>query len=99
MSKWKGPRSGSGKQYQKLPNLFKCSCKHADQDEINGPGIRNHSPCKPKSKNDGGTYWRCSVCLDVKFIPGKKKEAPKKKDGAEQEEAATKAGKTKSKKR
>ena len=79
---------------------LRCTCKHKDQDQILGKGIRGHNRCKPKTKD--GTWWRCMVCLDEKFIPGKqtKKDADKGADQkGGQKSAEQKAGVGKGKKK
>jgi hypothetical protein len=40
--------------------FMRCTCKNESQDEMYGPGIRVHNPCKKKQ----GTYTgaTCTVC-------------------------------------
>lgn len=52
--------------------IMRCSCKHANQDSLHGPGMRVKNPCK------GGDAFRCTVCGTVSGSDGTI-EKPKKK--------------------
>ena len=40
--------------------ILPCSCKHKDQDDMHGKGMRLMNRCKPKTTNP--SHYRCTVC-------------------------------------
>lgn len=55
-----GASTKDGKGKTLPPVMWKCSCKHDDQDRIYGIGIRLHNSCK------AGKSFRCTVCKNEK---------------------------------
>lgn len=43
--------------------ILKCTCAHAAQDWLHGPGKRVHNAAKDPN---GGIKWRCTICLKEK---------------------------------
>lgn len=50
--------------------ILKCSCQHAAQDKLHGPGRRVHNKSKDGS---GGIKWRCTICKKERQETGQKK--------------------------
>ena len=44
-----------------MTKILGCSCQHAAQDRLYGPGKRVHNFVTKKSDNTT-TTWRCTVC-------------------------------------
>ena len=52
-----------------MTKIMPCTCQHAGQDRLHGPGKRVHNRF---TKGDGG--WRCAVCGNEKPDNAKAKE-------------------------
>lgn len=57
--------------------IMKCTCKHSQQDEMHGHGMRVHNQCAGKTN----IKYRCTVCGSEKEASANTKPQLKKVSG------------------